>query len=71
LAEAEGRDATGVAAQAGAAVKRQAQVVGFLEGLEGAHHLGMRHHRVERNARLGLKFVRSVDIHLSSPCGWM
>ena len=38
-------------------------VVGLLEGLEGAHHLGVRHHRVLRNAGLGLQIVGSVDIH--------
>ena len=49
---------------AGALVgERQALVVGLLEGLEGAHHLGMRHHRVERNARLGLEIIVGVDIH--------
>jgi hypothetical protein len=40
---------------AGALVaERLVLVVGVLEGLEGAHHLAMRHHGVERNARLGL-----------------
>jgi hypothetical protein len=38
-------------------------VIGVLEGLESAHHLAMRHHGVERNARLGLKFIVGIDIH--------
>ncbi len=32
-------------------------VVGLLERLEGAHQLAMRHHGVERNARLGFQIV--------------
>src|SRR6185437_3052754 len=48
--------------------KRQALVIGVLERLKGAHHLAMRHHGVERNPRLGLKFRTGVDIHLRSPC---
>jgi hypothetical protein len=43
--------------------ERQALVVGVLEGLEGAHHLAMRHHGVERNARLGLELIVGIDIH--------
>ena len=45
-------------------LQRQALVVGLLEGVEGAHHLGMRHHRVERYARFGLKLGMGIDIHL-------
>lgn len=57
---------------AGAVVgKREPLVIGVLERLKGAHHLAMRHHGVERNARFGLKLCMGVDIHLRSPCGWM
>ena len=40
---------------------REPLVIGLLERLEGAHHFAMRHHGVERNARLGLEF--GIDIH--------
>ena len=43
---------------------RKPLIVGLLEFLEGAHQLGMRHHRVGRNARLGLKFIVSINIHM-------
>jgi hypothetical protein len=43
--------------------ERLVLVVGVLERLEGAHHLAMRHHGVERNARLGLEIVVGIDIH--------
>jgi hypothetical protein len=48
--------------------QRQALIIGLLEGLEGPHHFSMRHHRVERNARLGFqacsrKVGMGIDIH--------
>ena len=47
---------------------RKLLLIRFLEFLKGAHQLGMRHHRVGRNARLGLKpglkFIVSINIHM-------
>jgi hypothetical protein len=40
------------------------QIIGLLEFLEGPHQCGMRHRRVGRNARLGLKFILGINIHM-------